>query len=707
MYDPSQHDDAEADPYAFSQQFEQTQQASQSQQPDVFEGWDETLWGLLIPMSRSLPRIHLRKDRNSLTLGRGSENIIVLPHLKISNKHCMLRWDSSLKGDSSLTVMDKSSNGTFINGSKVGKGRSAILKDGSDIAFGSWSDSNKEDNYRFVFRYMADGPPASGLDRDYDVGFELGRGSFATVKRAICRADGKPYAIKMISRTKLRADGESATTVFLKEIEILQRLHHPNICQLKEHFHDTSNVILVLEYVDGGDLLDYIINRNGVSEVEARHFAYQLCRALKYIHSKDIAHRDLKPENILLTKDNPPILKIADFGLAKVVDSMTRFKTMCGTPIYLAPEVILRNQDDTYSHVVDSWSAGVITFAMYVPSPKTFLYTTDQNLITQQHDRLANSNPFLEDDASVISIRFRSRYIDWSLLDDKNISVDCRKFIERLLEENPTDRMTCAEALRHPWLAPLAASDPKVLSDTPNDSMMSVQANAGSFLDEPVTTPQPPRHLPLHAEGQPAQGEQKNTGVSGEFEEMKMDDASSFNTETTVKPTPEAGRELGGEASSKAKSQRRGLERKPMQFAEVDENGQLSSFRVFPKSPPKEGPDYVDTSAEDENNHKNLKRKERSDTSMADETGAGAANGAHKEQQNGNGNEAGASSDVVLTPVSENGESTDGGDGRLENATARKRVAVGPAVIREQSDADMSEGGPTKRSRAMPADVAA
>jgi serine/threonine/tyrosine protein kinase RAD53 len=84
---------------------------------------------------------------------------------------------------------------------------------------------------------------------------------------------------------------------------------------------------------------------------------------LSYIHSKGITHRDLKPENVLLTRDNPPLIKVADFGLAKVVDSLTMLRTMCGTPSYLAPEVVT-DAPDGYDNLVDSWSVGVIVFSM-------------------------------------------------------------------------------------------------------------------------------------------------------------------------------------------------------------------------------------------------------------------------------------------------------------------------------------------------------
>ena len=90
-----------------------------------------------------------------------------------------------------------------------------------------------------------------------------------------------------------------------------------------------------------------------------------MCDALSYVHSMGICHRDLKPENVLLTADEPPMVKVADFGLAKVIDSMTMLRTMCGTPVYLAPEVVNQTPDNEgYDQVVDSWSVGVIVFSM-------------------------------------------------------------------------------------------------------------------------------------------------------------------------------------------------------------------------------------------------------------------------------------------------------------------------------------------------------
>ncbi len=165
----------------------------------------------------------------------------------------------------------------------------------------------------FVFRHIACGPPSRGLYKYYDLQHELGKGSFATVMKALHREEGKWYAVKMIQANKLRRGLSSATingngngkgaksndkaSNFAREINILERLQHPNICQLKEVFFESYNIStcsalcltaaayklhadLVLEWVPGGDLLDYILKRGGLPEPEAQSLTYQICDAL-------------------------------------------------------------------------------------------------------------------------------------------------------------------------------------------------------------------------------------------------------------------------------------------------------------------------------------------------------------------------------------------------------------------------------------------
>ncbi|KAG7098269.1 hypothetical protein E1B28_000231 [Marasmius oreades] len=482
---------------AETQQSEETQatQAMDESQPQSQEEKEVHLFGSLHPCNPAQSRLDLWRTKPKITIGRRADNDIVLAGGKVSNIHAEIVWDGKTDTSSCVMIRDmNSTNGTYINGHKLERGTYRIMKQGNEVSFGSRSSDSDGDDYRYMFYHLAAGSPKTGLYAFYDLGPELGRGSFAIVYRAISKTTGQWFAVKIIqeSRRTGRDDASNTNNINLqREIAIMGQLKHPNICELKDVFIcDNNEINLVIELVDGGDLLEYIINGGITTEMDAMHITYQLCDALAYIHDRGVAHRDLKPENVLLTNTTPPQVKVADFGLAKVSDSMTMLKTMCGTPAYLAPEVVRQEHEEGYDNLVDSWSVGVILFSM-----------------------ITSASPFIEDETQKdIRIRISGRRIDWQILANSTIPVGpaCRDFIERLLADSPRKRMTMKSALEHPWFlqyrqnhaqagaSPNQASSSSVPADA---SMLSVVDYAQGSTNNDERFSQGFQHLKIDSKG--------------------------------------------------------------------------------------------------------------------------------------------------------------------------------------------------------------
>ncbi|KAK0475478.1 kinase-like domain-containing protein [Armillaria novae-zelandiae] len=355
---------------------------------------DHDLWGSLQPLGAGIYRMDFLKFFTLITIGRHPQtNHFILPGQRISNNHCEILWE-----DKSVVLTDLSSNGTWINGELVGKGKERILRDGNQIAFGSPIAQGSED-YRFTFRTHT--TDLREYDRGemylhYDIAHELGRGGYGTVSKGMCLATGEWVAIKVITPKSFGSSG------------------HPNICELKDTFHHEHDgaLILVMELALGGDLV----------------YTY-ICDALSYLHSFGITHRDIKPENILLSGHLPPLVKLSDFGIAKIVDEHTMLRSDCGTPEYKPPE---QRQGDGYDHLVDSWAVGVILFTMLTNSMPVNLDRGDERR------NEANWDPF----------------IFWNLLMNAEVSDEVKDFTSLLLRSNPKERMTMKNAAKHAWIRP-------------------------------------------------------------------------------------------------------------------------------------------------------------------------------------------------------------------------------------------------------------
>jgi calcium/calmodulin-dependent protein kinase I len=176
------------------------------------------------------------------------------------------------------------------------------------------------------------------IERQYKFGRTLGSGTFATVKQATCLADGTKWAVKVIKKSALTAEDEESLKM---EIQILELTHHPNIVSVKEVFYSKQYVYLVMDIMTGGELFDRIVNKDHYAEHEAKQALREICIAIKYCHDKGIVHRDLKPENILYESPaEDSALKLADFGLATMLKPNQLMNVACGTPGYVAPEIL-------------------------------------------------------------------------------------------------------------------------------------------------------------------------------------------------------------------------------------------------------------------------------------------------------------------------------------------------------------------------------
>ncbi|KAF7322152.1 Pkinase-domain-containing protein [Mycena kentingensis (nom. inval.)] len=405
------------------------------------------LWGYLEPCSsRRLGRLNLRKDEPRVTIGRRTGNAIVFPAAKISNAHAELSWTQEPSGESTVVLLDMSMNGTYLNGERMGKEVQRLVRDGDEVAFGMPGACKLEGglyDYRYKFHDLGN---RRAVFTSYTFGPTIGEGNFATVYKAMHKKSGQMVAVKAIHERRLQT--EEAERIALRnlnrEIAIMQTVRHPNLCMLFEVFVNANGSIdLVLELVPGGDLLTFIQKHGPLHELKTKDVAFQLCTAIAYLHSRGITHRDLKPENVLLTRDDPPIVKVADFGLAKVVDGRTVLKTVCGTPSYLAPEVVLdvdKNGNTSYDSLVDSWSVGAIIVAM-----------------------LTNEPPFCENSLDDTRTRIANRVPKWAALaqmrypvdnagETVGLSDDAVHFLHGLLEQDPRARMGLQDALTHPWL---------------------------------------------------------------------------------------------------------------------------------------------------------------------------------------------------------------------------------------------------------------
>lgn len=186
----------------------------------------------------------------------------------------------------------------------------------------------------------------------------IGKGSFGKVKLAEHQLTKHAVAVKVLNRKKIRS--LNMDNKVRREISIMKLFSHPHVIHLYEVIGTERNIFMIMEYIPGGEMFDYIVKKGKLSEDEARRFFQQMVAGVEYCHKYKVVHRDLKPENLLL--DEHRNIKIADFGLSNMMRDGDFLTTSCGSPNYAAPEVI---SGKLYAGPgVDVWSMGVILYAL-------------------------------------------------------------------------------------------------------------------------------------------------------------------------------------------------------------------------------------------------------------------------------------------------------------------------------------------------------
>ncbi|CAF1528528.1 unnamed protein product [Rotaria magnacalcarata] len=266
----------------------------------------------------------------------------------------------------------------------------------------------------------------------YELGKKMGDGNFAVVHRSKLRGTDREYAIKIIDKSKMKGK----EYMLDHEINIMYMCNHPNLIRLFEDYETPEEIYLVMELIKGGDLFDYITKHRRFDEPTSSLMIKDVGEALLYLHAKKIVHRDLKPENLLVMqrKDGRITIKLTDFGLAMQVSGL--IKTVCGTPTYVAPEILA---ETGYSFEVDCWATGIILYILLCGYPP--FKTADRNQET------------------LFQLIQRGKYVFdaeyWSA-----ISANAKNLIDHLLVVDRHKRMRADEILLHPWILTVGQSKP-------------------------------------------------------------------------------------------------------------------------------------------------------------------------------------------------------------------------------------------------------
>ena len=328
---------------------------------------------------------------------------------------------------------------TRDRGDRDSRGGGARQRDRGEGGGGDWSPKKSGNNTKRINPLDDDDfSVAPSMDQDvksvvsvnfdevYARGRKLGLGAFAIVFVGTHRPTGSEYAVKQIDRSTMFWGDRDALKDEIANLKLARE--GPNIVQLYEVYEERAFCYLVMELMEGGELLEYIIEKKTFTEKEARNCCRCVLSALAYMHDRRVAHRDIKPENLLLSDQKDlATTKLADFSFAKYVKKRNGCRTLCGTPGYLAPEMLERFP--AYDVKCDVWSVGCLLFLL-----------------------LGGYLPFDDEDDDVVFDQTRNGQYDFRPEFWRGVSNGAKELVTRMLTINPKKRISCSNALKSNWM---------------------------------------------------------------------------------------------------------------------------------------------------------------------------------------------------------------------------------------------------------------
>ena len=370
-----------------------------------------------------------------------NENIINQVNEIVSTKQ--ISSDSNLTKKESKTI---SNNSNILKFSKMIEKNDNIVDNISEIS--KESTVIKDSKYymeksKKLIQYIKDYYNKYNKYPDTKINFflygrQIGQGAFGKVNLGLNVLTGRVVAIKSFKKSSEEKFRSNIKKV-LYETNLMKNLNHPNITKILEVFNDEEYMLIIMEYINGGNLFSFVKKRRKLPEKTAKFLFRQIILGIRHIHSKNIVHRDIKLENILIDLNNN--IKICDFGIGKVLKSSDELLyDKCGTPMYMAPEIFLSNKKGYNGFPADIWSSGITLYIMLSG-------TLPFNVNNKSNDELSLKGIKKKEhsDLQYQIINFHPKKI-------KNISKEAIDLLNGLLNKNPEKRLTCEQILNHPWL---------------------------------------------------------------------------------------------------------------------------------------------------------------------------------------------------------------------------------------------------------------